>query len=61
MFLSTILEMVNPINKIAANMRKEILMITSVLRPKYIFLNNQKFFILRGLMFAVVEPCIEVH
>jgi len=44
MFLSTTLEIVNPIKRIAANMRKEILMMTSVLRPKCIFLNNHIFF-----------------
>ena len=41
-FFSTILEIVNPINRMAASMRKDILMITSVLRLKFTFLNNQK-------------------
>jgi len=35
---------VKPINRIAASIRKAILMMTSVRRPKLIFLNNQKCF-----------------
>jgi hypothetical protein len=60
-FLSLILEIVNPINKIAANIRNEILMITSTLRLKFNFLNNHIFFILRELMFVVVEACIDAR
>jgi hypothetical protein len=61
MFFSTIFEIVNPINRIAASMRKEILMMTSVLRPKFTFLNNHIFFILMELMLVVVETGIDTR
>ena len=50
---------VNPINKIAASMRNEMLMISSCRRLKFKFLNNQLLSILRELMLDVVESCIE--
>jgi hypothetical protein len=61
MFFSTIFEIVNPMRRIAASMRKEILMMTSVRRPKLIFLNSHIFFILRELMLVVVEAGIDTR
>jgi hypothetical protein len=49
MLSSIILEVVNPISRIAASIRNEILMMTSVLRLKFNFLNNQKLLFISSL------------